>query len=131
MMFTPRSASARQTFPSDPGRLSIRTVNSLAMGTLRTSLRAMNGTCHASLLNRMAQRFDVVGARILRLGLGLMQGSALYSARGEHTKGLGVYFVCPEKQTGNSDEESLARGYELSFESGPSRWDVWHRPALS
>src|SRR5712692_414629 len=68
----------------------------------------------------MAQRFDVVGARILRLGLGLMQGSALLSARGEHTKGLGVYFVCPEKQTGDSDEECLAWASELSVQPGPS-----------
>src|SRR2546422_1644619 len=74
----------------------------------------------------MAQRFDVVGARILRPGLGLMQGSALLSGRGEHTKGLGVYFVCPEKQTGSSDGESLARGYELSFEPGPSAGGQWN-----
>src|SRR5258708_22151568 len=38
MMFTPRFASARQTVPSDPGRLSIRMVNSLVMGTLGTLL---------------------------------------------------------------------------------------------
>src|SRR6266849_2432381 len=124
-MFTPRSASARQTFPSDPGRLSMRTVNSLVMGMLGTSLTAMNGTRDASLPNRMAQRFDVLGARILRLGLGRTQGSVLLSGRGEHTKGLGVYFMYSEKQTGNSDEESLARGYELSFEPGPSAGTFW------
>src|SRR5260370_28942207 len=38
MMFTPRFASARQTAPSDPGRLSMRMVNSLVMGTLGTLL---------------------------------------------------------------------------------------------
>src|SRR6266851_4380913 len=31
-MFTPRSARARQTFPSEPGRLSMRMVSSSLMG---------------------------------------------------------------------------------------------------
>src|SRR5712692_7574218 len=125
MMFTPRSVSARQTFPSDPGRLSMRTVNSLVIGILRTSLTAMNGTRHASLPNRMAQRFDVLGARTLRLGLGRTQGSVWLSGRGEHTKGLGVYFMYSEKQTGNSDEESLTPGYGFSFGPGPSAGASW------
>jgi len=79
----------------------------------------MNGTRGCVLPNRMAQRFDVVGARILRLGLGLMQGSALLSGRGEHTKGLGVYFVCRKSKL-EIRMRSLSHG-DTNFHLSPAR----------
>src|SRR6266478_414420 len=73
-MFMPLSASERQTFPSDPERLSMRMVNSLVMGMPGTSLRAMNGRRDESPSCRMAMRLDVVGDGILRLGHGGCKG---------------------------------------------------------
>src|SRR5467141_875772 len=73
-MFMPWSASERQTFPSDPERLSMRTVNSLVMGMPGTSFRAMNGRGDESPSCRMAMMLDVVGDGILRLGRGGCKG---------------------------------------------------------
>src|SRR6266481_4881404 len=73
-MFMPLSASERQTFPSDPERLSMRMVNSLVMGMPGTSLRAMNGRRDEPPSCRMAMRLDVVGDGILRLGHGGCKG---------------------------------------------------------
>src|SRR6266576_6010363 len=73
-MFMPWSASERQTFPSDPERLSMRMVNSLVMGMPGTSLRAMNGRRDESPPCRMAMMLDVVGDGILRLGHGGCKG---------------------------------------------------------
>src|SRR6266480_1980784 len=73
-MFMPWSASERQTFPSDPERLSMRMVNSLVMGMPGTSLRAVNGRRDESPSCRMAMMLDVVGDRILRLGHGGCKG---------------------------------------------------------
>src|SRR6266576_6847371 len=73
-MFMPWSASERQTFPSDPERLSMRMVNSLVMGMPGTSLRAMNGRRDESPSCRMAMMLDVVGDGILRLGHGGCKG---------------------------------------------------------
>src|SRR5712691_6449216 len=73
-MFMPWSASERQTFPSDPERLSMRMVNSLVMGMPGTSLRAMNGRRDESPSCRMATMLDVVGEGILRLGHGGCKG---------------------------------------------------------
>jgi hypothetical protein len=70
----PWSASERQTFPSDPERLSMRMVNSLVMGMPGTSLRAMNGRRDESPSCRMAMRLNVVGDGILRLGHGGCKG---------------------------------------------------------
>ncbi len=48
-MFTSRSASARQTFPSVLGRSSINTVNSLVTGIVGTSFRFRERRMHPGL----------------------------------------------------------------------------------
>src|SRR2546426_7109005 len=80
-MFMPWSASERQTFPSDPERLSMRMVNSLVMGMPGTSLRAMNGRRDESPSCRMAMMLDVVGEGILRLGHGGCKGRSNGTSR--------------------------------------------------
>ena len=77
----PWSASERQTFPSDPERLSMRMVNSLVMGMPGTSLRAMNGRRDESPSCRMAMMLDVVGEGILRLGHGGCKGRSNGTSR--------------------------------------------------
>src|SRR2546427_746425 len=107
-MFMPWSASERQTFPSDPERLSMRMVNSLVMGMPGTSLRAMNGRRDESPSCRMAMMLDVVGEGILRLGHGGCKGGAglmAPSRKGAAQRNFG--------RDRSSMDESLRLGFRL------------------
>ena len=112
---------AWQTFPSEPGRLSMRMVNSSLMG-IGDLLEIDDRNARVRTKNPMPQRFNVVSAGILRPGPWLCKGSSRVGRRPETRCGKRnwVYTPAHRKASGHSDEEFLPREYEHSLEPGSS-----------
>src|ERR1700741_2454768 len=93
MMFTPRSANTWQILASDPGRFSMRMVNSFVIGMWRPPRMSWRRRAPP---NRKARSFNAFGPRILRPGFGRCKDWSREQGGQRaggllHPEGLGVY----------------------------------------